>query len=268
MEVEDKLVRLRGWFADLESVIVAYSGGVDSVLVLAVAHEVLGQRALGVTALSASLPAREKNAAAELARHCGAAHRFIDSDELNEPRYARNHKDRCFYCKSTLYTRLRQAADEGGYQTLVNGTNVDDLGDFRPGLAAAREAGVRSPLAELGLTKSDVRALARTLALPCWDKPAAACLSSRIPYGTRVTPERLAQVEQLEDALLALGLRQLRVRHHGPVARIEVAEEEMEHLLAVRREVIEAARTVGFAFATLDLAGYQMGSMNVLPVIR
>jgi len=267
-DVDDKLARLRAWFAQVDSVVVAYSGGVDSALVLAVAHGELGARALGVTALSASLPGREREGALSVATAIGAAHRFIESDELSEPRYARNHKDRCFYCKSELYTRLRRLADAEGFSCLVNGTNQDDLGDFRPGLEAARKAHVRSPLVDVGLTKADVRALARELGLSCWDKPAAACLSSRIPYGTSVTTERLRQIEALEDALLALGLRQLRVRHHGAVARIEVAEAEMERAFGLRQAIVRAAREAGFGFATLDLAGYRTGSLNALPVLQ
>ena len=268
MTESDKLAELRAHVGALGSVIVAYSGGVDSALVLAVAHAELGERALGITAVSPSLPAREREAAQALAQQIGARHRFIHSEELSEPRYARNHRDRCFYCKSELYSRLSDIARLEGYAHVANGTNIDDLGDQRPGLAAASAAGVLSPLCSVGLDKAGVRALARRMELPCWDKPAAACLSSRIPYGTQVTQERLRQVEGLEDALLSLGLRQVRVRHHGPLARIEVANAEMDLAFAVRNAIVAAARSAGFTFATLDLAGYQMGSMNSLPVIQ
>lgn len=264
----EKLEALRAAIRNLGSTLVAYSGGVDSALVLAVAHEQLGEQALGVTALSASLPNREQRAAAELAEHLGARHRFVGSAELDNPAYARNHSDRCFHCKTELYTRLQRIADAEGFTTLCNGTNLDDLGDHRPGLRAAEAAGVRSPLLEARIDKATVRALAQELGLSCWNKPAAACLSSRIPYGTPVTQERLGQVERLEDALLGLGLSQVRVRHHGPVARLELTETDMPVAMQQREAIVQAARVAGFTFAALDLAGYRSGSLNALPVLR
>jgi pyridinium-3,5-biscarboxylic acid mononucleotide sulfurtransferase len=257
-----KLDRLRRLFVDLESVVVAYSGGLDSAFVLAVAHQTLGSKALGVTAHSPSVPVRERLDAERIARQLGAAHRVIESHEMHDPRYAANPANRCFYCKSELYTLTEQVRQELGFSHVVNGTNLDDLGDYRPGLEAAKNAGVRSPLVEAGLTKEETRTLAKSLGLEFWDKPAAACLSSRIPYGTSVTPERLKQIEVLEDALHALGLRPVRVRYHQDLARIEVAKNELESAFARRDEIVKAGKAAGFTFVSLDLAGYRTGSLN------
>jgi uncharacterized protein len=248
----------------MESVIVAYSGGLDSAFVLAVAHQVLGDKALGLTAVSPSLPEREREDAERIARDLGARHELVESHEIHNPSYAANPENRCFHCKSELYDITERLRGERGYRHVVNGTNLDDLGDYRPGLQAAKQAGVRSPLVEAQLHKDEVRLLARELGLPFWDKPAAACLSSRIPYGTSVTPERLHQIEQLEDALLRLGLRQVRVRHHDALARIEVDKRELERAFALRDEIDRAGKAAGFTFVALDLAGYKTGSLNQL----
>ena len=266
--MESKLVGLRRELRALESVVVAYSGGLDSAFVLAVAHDTLGERAVGLTAFSPSVPQRERHDAARIAHGLGARHMVVDSQELHDPRYAANPENRCFYCKSELYRLTEQARRELGFAHVINGTNVDDLGDYRPGLQAARAAGVRSPLVDVGLHKAEIRELARELSLDFWDKPAAACLSSRIPYGTAVTPERLSQIERLEDALHALGLRQVRVRHHDALARIEVAQGELEAAFAAREAIVSAGRQVGYTYVTLDLAGYRTGSLNQLRVLR
>jgi pyridinium-3,5-biscarboxylic acid mononucleotide sulfurtransferase len=264
MQRQSKLEQLRALFRDMGSVVVAYSGGLDSAFVLAVAHDVLGERAIGLTAVSPSLPRRERDDAVRIARAIGARHELIESQEIHNPSYASNPSDRCFHCKSELYTITARRVRELGFAHVVNGTNVDDLGDYRPGLTAATQAGVRSPLLEAGLHKAEVRELARALDLDFWDKPAAACLSSRIPYGTAVTPDRLLRVEQLEDALHSLGLRQVRVRYHDELARIEVAQAELERAFAARDAITAAGKAAGFTFVTLDLAGYKTGSLNQL----
>jgi uncharacterized protein len=260
----EKLARLADHVRNLGSVLVCYSGGIDSALVLAVATRELGARAIGMTAVSHSLAAEEKRDAEAIAQTLGATHRFVESHELERPGYAANGPDRCFHCKSELYTIAKQKAAEWGLACIANGTNTDDLGDYRPGLEAAREAAVRSPLVEAGFSKADVRAVAQLLGLPIWNKPAAACLSSRIPYGSRVTPERLSQIGGFEAELHALGFLQVRVRWHETVARIEVALSELPRLLEAetRDAVLAAGKRHGFAYVTLDLAGYRQGSHN------
>ncbi|HWA76533.1 MAG TPA: ATP-dependent sacrificial sulfur transferase LarE [Polyangiaceae bacterium] len=261
---QEQLERLRGALRALDSVLVCYSGGTDSALVLAVATSELGARAVGLTAVSPSLAPEEKVDAARIAQTLKADHRFVESNELARPGYAANGPDRCFHCKTELYTIAREKAAEWGLASIVNGTNLDDLGDYRPGLDAAREAGVKSPLIDAGLDKAAVRAVAQLIGLPVWDKPAAACLSSRIPYGSSVTPERLGQIGGFEAELHALGFRQVRVRWHETVARIEVALEELPRLLepGVREAALAAGKRHGFSYITLDLAGYRQGSHN------
>ena len=266
--MESKLAVLRRELRALESVVVAFSGGLDSAFVLAVAHQTLGERAVGLTAWSPSVPERERQDAARIARQLGARHLVVQSQELHDPRYAANPDNRCFYCKSELYKLTEQTRRQLGFAHVINGTNVDDLGDYRPGLEAARAAAVRSPLVDAGLQKAEIRELARELSLDFWDKPAAACLSSRIPYGTAVTRERLSQIERLEDALLALGLRQVRVRHHDSLARIEVAGSELSAAFEAREAIVSAGKQAGYTYVTLDLAGYRTGSLNQLRVVR
>jgi len=268
--VEDKLARLRALLHEMGSVLVCYSGGIDSAFVLAVATEELGPRAVGMTAVSPSLADSERRDAERIAESLGAVHHFVESHEIERPGYVKNDADRCFHCKTELYEIA--AAKRRDYETevVVNGTNLDDLGDYRPGLQAAKAAGVRSPLVEAGFGKADVRAAARLIGLEVWDKPASACLSSRIPYGTSVTPERLAQIGGLEAELKALGFRQVRVRWHERIARIELDLAELEHLLApgIRERVVEAGKRHGFTYVTLDLGGYRTGSHNEVLVGR
>jgi pyridinium-3,5-biscarboxylic acid mononucleotide sulfurtransferase len=266
----DPLQRLRASIEAMGSVLVCYSGGVDSALVLAVAHEVLGDRAVGMTAVSPSLAPFEKEAAVAIARQIGARHELVESCELERPGYVANASDRCFYCKSELYEIADRKQREWGLAHVLNGTNLDDLGDHRPGLEAAKNANVRSVLVECSFHKGDVRAAAHVMGLAIWDKPASACLSSRIPYGTEVTRERLAQIGGLEADLRRLGLRQVRVRWHAlgtaagdrALARVEVAREELAAAFDARDAIIEAAKRFGFAYTTLDLQGYRMGSHN------
>ena len=259
---QNKYDQLKQIFRDMDSLIVAYSGGIDSTLVLKVAYDCLGDRVLGVTALSASMPAEEQKEAQEIARQIGVAHTQIISHETEDARYLANAPDRCFFCKSEVYDQLVEYAQEHGFQTIADGSNADDVGDHRPGRQAAREHGVRSPLQEAGFTKAEVRELARELGLPNWDKPAAACLASRIPYGTLITIQTLSQVEQAEAALKRLGFKQLRVRHHDNIARIEIEPDEFARILNYRDEITRSLKNLGYAYITLDLEGFRSGSMN------
>ena len=259
-----KLVALRALLREMGSVLVCYSGGIDSAFVLAVAHQELGPRAIGMTAVSPSLAPGEREDAARIARSLGAHHEFVDSHEIERVGYVRNDPDRCFHCKSELYEIAERKRAEWGVAVVVNGTNKDDLGDYRPGLEAAKDAAVRSPLVEIGFSKADVRAGARLIGMEVWDKPASACLSSRIPYGTSVTRERLAQIGGFEAELKSLGFRQVRVRWHERIARLEIDLKELPRLLepGVREQVVSAGKRHGFNYVALDLAGYRTGSHN------
>jgi len=264
----EKLDALREYLRQLDSALVCYSGGIDSALVLAVAHEQLQNRAVAITAVSASLPAREREEAARFAQQLGARHEFVESHEMDRPGYVANGPDRCFHCKSELYEIARRELAVHGLSHVLNGTNRDDLGDHRPGLEAARRAGVKSPLAELGFDKQAVRGVAQLLGLSIWHKPAAACLASRIPYGTSVTRERLDQIERFEQDIKDLGFSQVRVRWHGKVARLELSVDELPRALSAgaRQSIIAAGKRHGFQYVTLDLEGYRTGSHNeVLP---
>ncbi len=269
-EAQAKLDALRRFLRNLGSALVCYSGGIDSALVLAVAHEQLGSRALGITAVSPSLAPRERQEAERFARTIGAAHIFIDSNELQRPGYVQNGPDRCFHCKSELYELTQREMTARGLAHLLNGTNQDDLGDYRPGLEAAKQAGALSPLAELGFSKQNVRAVAQLLDLEIWDKPASACLSSRIPYGTSVTRQRLDQIAGFENDLKELGFRQLRVRFHGKVARLELGGSELPRALEpeIRPLIIESGKRHGFQYVALDLEGYRVGSHNEVLELR
>jgi uncharacterized protein len=269
--IQAKLDSLRVWLRSKGSVLVCYSGGIDSAFLLAVATQELKSQAVGLTALSPSLATTERQDAEAFARQIGAVHHLAETHEIDRPGYAQNDADRCFHCKTELYEVAERKRREWGLSVILNGTNTDDLGDYRPGLVAATRAKVKSPLVELGFNKADVRAAARHLGLDLWDKPAAACLSSRIPYGTSVTPERLSQVEQLETALKTLGFRQLRVRWHDKIARIELGVDELPRALEpeLRESIVQAGKRCGFCYITLDLAGYRQGSHNeVLPERR
>lgn len=248
--------------ADCGSVVVAFSGGVDSSLVAYIAGEVLGEKALAVTSGSASLKRSDLSLARRLAVEWGMPHRVIVTDELANPHYRANPTNRCYFCKTTLYDALADIARSEGYSVIVNGTNTDDLGDHRPGLIAASEHAVRQPLVEAGLCKADVRALAAHLGLDNADKPQSACLSSRFPYGSHITRERLAQVEQAEDVLADLGFREYRVRHHEEVARLEIATGEMAAALELGEELQKRIRACGFNYVAMDVAGFRSGSMN------
>jgi uncharacterized protein len=252
-----KLHHLRRIVRDCGSLLVAYSGGVDSALVALVASRELGDRSLACLGVSPSLPARERRHAIELAERMGLRYREVSSNEQDDPRYVANGADRCFFCKSALFSRLISIARQEGWREVADGVHLGDAADHQHGIAAARHAGVRSPLLEAGLEKGHVRALARHLQLPSWDKPATPCLASRVPPGTRVTPALLAQIEAAEDVLFQLGYREFRVRHHGDVARIELTHADFTRAIDQRDPIVAGIRAAGYRFVTLDLAGFR-----------
>lgn len=260
--MRERLSELERLIGEMQSGIVAFSAGVDSTFVAAVAADALGSRALAVTGVSPSIPKSEVDEAGRLASQIGIRHVLLPTSEMDRPGYVENSPQRCYHCKTELYSLLEDMATREGYAFVLDGCNVDDLGDHRPGRIAAAEHRVRSPLIEAGLTKADIRALSRERGLPTWDKPAMACLSSRIPYGTPVTVEALDQLGAAEAFLRGLGLRQLRVRHHNEVARIEVEPDAMPALVEHRDRIVRRLKNLGYKYVTLDLAGFRSGSMN------
>ncbi len=261
--LKERLKQLEGIVAPYGSALVAFSGGVDSSLALAIAARALPKdKVLAVTSNNETYLPSELDLARDFAATLGVEHLVVNTRELDDPNYASNPTNRCYFCKSTLYSDLAKLASERGYACVVDGANKDDEGDYRPGRKAAKELGVVSPLSVAGVGKAEVRELAKHLGLPSWDKPALACLSSRFPYGQEITPEKLSQVARAEEFLRKEGFRQVRVRHHGDIARLEVAPAEMERAFALREEISAELKDAGFLYVTLDLAGYRSGSLN------
>jgi uncharacterized protein len=275
--LEKRLEELEAVVAPHGSALVAFSGGVDSSLALAVTVRALPKgMVLAVTSANETYLPSELEGAKGLARFLGVEHLVVNTRELDDPNYAKNPTNRCYFCKSTLYSDLARVADEKGYACVVDGANKDDEGDYRPGRQAAKELGVVSPLSAAGMGKAEVREIAKHLGLPTWDKPALACLSSRFPYGQEITAEKLAQVARAEEFMRRQGYKQVRVRHHGEIARLEVGPDELERAFRAREKISAELRAAGFLYVTLDLAGYQPGSLNaalkqpskkILPVV-
>ncbi len=263
-ELEQKQERLFADLGKLGGVIVAYSGGTDSAYLAWAAYQVLGEAAIAITADSPSIPASHKRAAEDFALACGFRHEYIMTQEFENPDYVKNDKNRCFHCKDELFTRLQAYAARSGHQHIVYGVNLDDLGDYRPGQQAAKLHQVEAPLADALLSKAEIRELSRRAGLSIWDRPASACLSSRVPYGTPVTVETIQKIEQGEESVRALGFRQFRVRFHGDLARIEIAKDELSKALTMEmaQQFSDIFKRLGFLYVTLDLEGYRQGSLN------
>ncbi|NLI91494.1 MAG: ATP-dependent sacrificial sulfur transferase LarE [Peptococcaceae bacterium] len=260
----DKLVLLKQDLESMEKVLIAFSGGVDSTFLLKIAQDVLGENVIAVTARSATFPEREIKEASRFCTEQGIRHLIFDCDELDDPDFGKNPINRCYLCKKQLFGKIQLIAGELGFRHLAEGSNLDDLGDYRPGRQALTELGIHSPLLKAGLTKEEIRILSKELGLATWNKPSFACLSSRIPYGEEITREKLKMIEQAEQYLLGLGFRQVRVRHHGDIARIEVSPEERGKILEQQNveDIYEVFSKIGFTYTALDLKGYRSGSMN------
>jgi uncharacterized protein len=264
MRLEEKYENLKKYIKQLGSAVIAFSGGVDSTFLAKVCKDVLNDSCLAVTATSSTYPEREFKEALELAKEIGIRHKIIKSEELEIEGFSKNPIDRCYYCKSELFSKLKKVADDEGIEYVLDGTNADDTGDFRPGRRAAKELGVKSPLLECGFTKDDIREMSKRLGLPTWNKPAYACLSSRFPYGQEITSEKLSMVEKSEEYLLNLGFVGFRVRHHGDIARIELNPDQINMMMDenIRKKVVSKLKEIGFKYVSLDLEGYRTGSMN------
>ena len=266
-----KLDNLKNILMQMNSVLVAFSGGVDSTFLLKVAHDVLDENVLAVTASSETYPNWEFEEAKELAESLGANHQVIETSELSNPDFSKNPPDRCYYCKTELFSKLKEIATDDNINWVADGSTVDDEDDFRPGRKAAKELGVKSPLLEAGFSKDEIRKTSKLLDLPTWDKPSFACLASRFPYGTELNKKDLMRVEQAEDVIRDIGVKQVRVRHHQDVARIEVGQDEVNKFIesGIREKVVDELKALGYFYVSLDLAGYRSGSLNdVLPPER
>jgi uncharacterized protein len=260
-----KLEDLKDILVTMKSVLVAYSGGVDSTFLLKVARDVLGEtNVLAVTEMSPVYPSEETEQAKVIAQELGVRHQCIDTQELSNPEFVKNPKERCYWCKKELFADLLKIAAENALHYVLDGTNFDDIGDWRPGMRAAQELGIQSPLKEAQLTKDEIRHFSKELGLPTWDKPSFACLASRFPYGTKITTENLSKIDNAERFLRSFGITQLRVRHHDNIARIEVLEKDLRRLLdtQVRRQILTHFKELGYTYVTIDLEGYRTGSMN------
>ncbi|WP_395754480.1 ATP-dependent sacrificial sulfur transferase LarE [uncultured Megasphaera sp.] len=263
-EMKERYEKLRAILKEMGSVVIGFSGGVDSTFLSYTAHDVLGDQALAVTAFSPTLPESEERDARDMAASIGIRHLVVHSTEFSDPEFVKNPKNRCYICKKIRFTALVNLAKQEGFHWVVDGGNVDDLGDFRPGMKALEEMAdaVRSPMIEAGITKADIRALSQELGLRTWNKQSAACLASRIPYGVELTPQRLSMIDKAEQYIAPYITGSLRVRYHGDVARIEVREDEIPAILAHRKDIVQALRRCGFTYVSLDLGGYEMGSLN------